>query len=171
MNCKCSAFLRSCLKVFRFNAFSDRPAGKRVEWTHCVCHKGTIRKLSCLSVGISLLGAYAIAQVPADWRKVGSTVIDLHLASLATGPVERVWFSEDGSRLFARTAWKHTYVTSDFEHWQIANEATAPETPTGSVKTLPENSARSKTSATLPTRIYAVGHFAYRSDDGGFTWA
>ena len=135
-----------------------------------MCHKATIRRVVCLSLALELLGAFAVAQIPADWRRVGSTTLDLSLASVATGPVERVWFSEDGVRLFVRTGLKRTYSTSDFEHWQIAADAVIPEAAAGLVKVLPESRAKSKTSATVPTRIYAVGRHGYRSDDGGYTW-
>ena len=135
-----------------------------------MCHKATIRRAVCLSLAFELAGSFAAAQIPADWRRVGSTTLDLSLASVASGPVERVWFSEDGVRLFVRTGLKHTYSTSDFEHWQIAADAVIPEAAAGLVKVLPESRAKLKTSATVPTRIYAVGRHGYRSDDGGYTW-
>ena len=135
-----------------------------------MCHKATIRRVIGLTLALEMLGASAVAQVPADWRRVGSTTLDLSLASLATGPVERVWFSEDGVRLFVRTGLKRTYATSDLEHWQIATDAVIPESAAGLVQVLPESKAKSKTSATVPTRIYAVGRYGYRSDDGGYTW-
>jgi len=135
-----------------------------------VCHKATVRKIACLGLALGLLGAPATAQISAEWRRVGSTTLDLSLASAATGPVERVWFSEDGTRLFVRTGLKRTYSTLDFEHWQFTADAAAPESPAGLVKVLPERLAKPKASATVPTRFYAVGRHGYRSDDGGFTW-
>jgi uncharacterized protein (TIGR03437 family) len=117
-----------------------------------------------------LFGAGAWAQTRTDWRHVGSTALDLSLASLATGPVERVWYAGDGSRLYVRTSLKRIYSTADFEHWEFVNDASAPDTPSGSVQTLPEKGAKPQTAATLASRIYAIGKYAYRSDDGGYTW-
>jgi uncharacterized protein (TIGR03437 family) len=135
-----------------------------------VCHNSTIRRIISLSCAFVLFGGYALSQAPADWRRVGSTALELSLASLATGPVERVWFSEDGAGLFARTALKRTYSTADFAHWQLANDAAVPDRPVERVKTLPESSAISRSAASLPARIYAAGLYAYRSDDGGLSW-
>ena len=56
-------------------------------------------------IGLVLAGVFlAAAQTHPDWRKVGSSSVELMLASPATGPVERVWYSAGGSLLFARTA-------------------------------------------------------------------
>ena len=49
-------------------------------------------------------GTASAQDVRADWRRIGNSAMDLSLASVATGPVDRVWFSEDGARLFARAA-------------------------------------------------------------------
>ncbi len=38
------------------------------------------------------------------WRHVGNSAMDLALPSLATGAVDRVWYSVDGSSLYAKTA-------------------------------------------------------------------
>jgi hypothetical protein len=39
------------------------------------------------------------------------------LASPATGPVDRVWFAPDGSRVFARTHSGRVFETIDYEVW------------------------------------------------------
>jgi uncharacterized protein (TIGR03437 family) len=102
-----------------------------------------------------------------DWRRIGSPVSDLSLASYAGGPVARVWYSADGSRLYARTASGQVWQTHDFESWEQAARAEAPErssTPTG------PDGALAVAPATLATRMYAAGKFAYRSEDGGLNW-
>ncbi|MEP6536388.1 MAG: hypothetical protein ABJF23_13770 [Bryobacteraceae bacterium] len=121
-------------------------------------------------MAMELLVSSATAQIRADWRRVGSTTVDLDLASAATGPVDRAWFSEDGATLFVRTGLKRIYSTSDFERWQWVPDAVIPESPAAAAKILPERMAKSRASATVPTRFYAVGRNGYRSDDGGFTW-
>src|SRR5271166_1163485 len=114
----------------------------------------------------------APAQVPGmDWRHVGNAAIDLSLAGLATGPVDRAWYSPDGSRLLIRTASGFVFETSDFETWRPVL-APAPEAATRTLAParLPENGARVRSSAPASTLLYAVGRFAYRSDNGGAIW-
>jgi uncharacterized protein (TIGR03437 family) len=108
--------------------------------------------------------------MPADWRRVGSTTLDLRLASVASGPVERVWFADDGARLYVRTSFNRIYSTTDFEHWQFTNDVPVPDTPLGFTQHLPEKTAKTKTAPSLGSRIYAIGANAYRSDDGGYSW-
>src|ERR1035438_8480897 len=82
-----------------------------------VCHKGTIR-VPIRVIGLVLAVVFlAAAQTRPDWRKVGSSAVELMLAAPATGPVERVWYSADGSLLFARTPSGKVFETADFETW------------------------------------------------------
>ncbi|HOQ44709.1 MAG TPA: hypothetical protein PLA43_08175 [Bryobacteraceae bacterium] len=104
-----------------------------------------------------------------DWRRIGNSAIDLALASPATGPVARVWFSEDGARLFVRTAAGRVYVTSDFEKWQPSNAVPPPaDDPAGTP--LPEGVRAIKSSPSRSSRLYALGRQVLRSDDGGGSW-
>lgn len=130
---------------------------------------GQARRLRC-----ALIAAFVVASAPAqtdtagkaqlrpEWRHIGNTAIDLWLASPASGPVDRVWFSSDGSQLFVRTAAGSTFSTTDFEKWQPSSAAPPPSTPEGSrdVKSIPLN----------PLRLYAFGQQVFRSDDGGLSW-
>lgn len=128
-----------------------------------VCRSATVLIFAAISVGVTL------AQSPPalDWRRVGNTVVDLSLASPAGGPVDRVWYSSDGQRVFARTASGRIWQTSDFESWQAAADVEPPErklesgAPDGAVAIA--NGLRA-------SRLYAAGRFAYRSDDGGLNW-
>jgi uncharacterized protein (TIGR03437 family) len=112
------------------------------------------------------------AQAPGmDWRHVGNAAIDLSLAGLATGPVDRAWYSPDGSRLLIRTASGFVFETSDFETWRpLLMPAPEPATRTLPPAQLPENGARVRSSAQASTLLYAVGRFAYRSENGGASW-
>src|SRR5437764_7909791 len=78
--------------------------------------------------GILLLTALAAAAqtTPPSWRRVGSAAIELALASPATGPVSRVWFSPDGSRLFALTASGREFESADLETWSPVAAAVQP---------------------------------------------
>ena len=53
------------------------------------------------------------------WRHVGNSAMELPLPSLATGAVDRVWYSTDGATLFAKTASGRVFETTDFEQWQF----------------------------------------------------
>jgi uncharacterized protein (TIGR03437 family) len=106
-----------------------------------------------------------------DWRKVGSSAVELTLASPATGPVDRVWFSGDGSQLFARTASGKTFVTIDFETWTSAAAIAPAVAPLElAAARLPEPAARIVGSAADPSRVYALGRQLSRSEDGGRSW-
>jgi uncharacterized protein (TIGR03437 family) len=96
--------------------------------------------------------------------------MELNLAGLASGPVERVWYTEAGS-LRIRTALQKVYETSDFEHWEAAPAgAAAPPAASGFAATLPEPDAHLRNPALPSPRVYAFGEFVYRSDDSGWHW-
>jgi uncharacterized protein (TIGR03437 family) len=93
------------------------------------------------------------------------------LASPATGPVDRVWFSADGSQLFARTASGSTFVTIDFETWAAAAAVAPPAAPLELANArLPDPTARLMNSAADPSHVYALGRYLSRSEDGGRSW-
>src|SRR6266478_5996584 len=61
-----------------------------------MCRKVTIRILAATGVLMSV--GFVFAQSPVlDWRHIGNSAVELSLPSVATGPVDRVWYSEDGS--------------------------------------------------------------------------
>ncbi len=104
-----------------------------------------------------------------DWRKVGPSSAELMLASPATGPVEQVWFSTQGSVLYARTR-TGIFWTADFETWTPAPEGSeAPATVPASAARLPEPGA---TIAGVSTRssVFALGRDLYESGDAGRSW-
>ena len=82
---------------------------------------------SLLAGGMALGQTASEAQRPA-WRKVGSSSVDLMLASPATGPVDNVWFAPDGRTLYARTHSGKSFETADFENW-TPSTATCPAPP------------------------------------------
>jgi uncharacterized protein (TIGR03437 family) len=108
---------------------------------------------------------------PVEWRRVGNPSMEVGLASPATGPVEAVWYSPDGGRLYARTPAGRVFATIDFESWTPAQGASEPAAPPPSaVDRLPEPGAKLVLAAAAPGRIYALGTQLYRSDDGGRSW-
>jgi hypothetical protein len=119
---------------------------------------------------LAMVAAAAAAQVNrADWRRIGNSSIDLGLASVATGPVERVWYSEDGATLYARTILGRVYATADFESWTaMGAEFKVPEIREAAAPRPPE--ARVHIRLATRGRFYAAGEYVYRSDDNGLNW-
>ncbi len=133
-----------------------------------MCHRATVRRALR---DMTLLAGFVCAATAqtAVWRRVGGTSVELSLASPATGAVDSVWFSPDGSRLLARTHSGRVFGTNDFETWTpAASEASRADRPAPAVGRLPEPGARA-----VPAgfgRIYALGNQLFRSEDGGRTW-
>lgn len=148
-----------------------------------MCRRATIRAL----IATAAFGAYsasswaqssaaASATAPlsssaTEWRHIGNSALELFLPSLATGAVDRVWYSQDGSTLFAQTASGRTFETSDFESWrQVSDKVAPPAQENPPAVHLPESGLKVSTQALGSNRYYGVGRQVYRSDDGGLTW-
>jgi uncharacterized protein (TIGR03437 family) len=97
--------------------------------------------------------------------------MDVSLPSLATGPVDRVWYSSDGSRLFAKTASGRVFGTGDFEQWQLINDPkiSPPVEEDPPVARTPEAAFKIAAGGTAG-RLYGVGQNVYRSEDAGDSW-
>src|SRR5262249_41166913 len=99
--------------------------------------------------------------------------IDLSLPSVATGRVDRVWYSQDGSILYAQTSAGRIFQTADFEQWtRVEDPKIAPpnrENPP--IVSSPETRLKSSAPTGLAARVYAIGHSVYRSDDDGSSWS
>src|SRR5882724_5629560 len=132
-----------------------------------MCKRATVGGV----VVAAVLASHALAQIAPDWRHIGNAAIERGLAGLATGPVDRAWFSQDGSQLYIRTASGKVWATADFESWkpaeQIVNEPVSRFNP----PRLPEPGARIRTRpAAAFGSVYAFGKNAWRSSDGGASW-
>jgi uncharacterized protein (TIGR03437 family) len=135
-------------------------------------HSGATRASRACAVCLATIVAagLAAAQQP-EWRRIGNSAIDLQLAGVTTGAVNRVWYSADGGRLFVRTSAGQMYETSDFESWKPAVlplPALAPSLD-GRAYRAPEPGARVRLADSR--RYYAAGKFVWRSEDGGRSWA
>jgi uncharacterized protein (TIGR03437 family) len=137
----------------------------------------TVRVLAATAgASLGLLAQSPDRQIPAaasanptTWRPIGNTVIDRSLAGLASGPVDRVWYSADGSQLLLRTTSGNVFATSDFETWKPTS-ATPPASPSPPVSgRLPEANAQTR-SARPGSRLYAFAKFVYSSGNGGSSW-
>ncbi len=161
------------------------PVGRtqEIKWTQPMCQSATERAGRASADWVRLAGRVAVfllvfalvpgsAQtVPApDWRHIGNGAIDAPLASPASGPVERVWFSADGSRLYARTASGFVFETSDREKWQPSSAAAPPRPEPGTATRLPAGTVAIQQHPSDRLRLYAFGSNLLRSDDDGATW-
>jgi uncharacterized protein (TIGR03437 family) len=145
-----------------------------------MCRKDTPSGWECpgkLARGVLavLLGAASVwAQTPAgirpDWRHIGNSAVDLALASAASGPVERVWYSADGNRLFVQTQAGDVFETSDFERWQSSSAVPPPAAPNALAASVPAGTLGVRAAPADERRLYAFGDQVYRSDDGGVSW-
>jgi uncharacterized protein (TIGR03437 family) len=132
-------------------------------------HKVTPAGLIHVIAAGMVLSVTATAQAPPTWSHIGNAAIDLGLADLATGPVQRVWYSAGGAGLLIRTSSGKIFETSDFETWQGAPPDTpVPPVPLTQASNPPESGAQIRQSS--GSRLYAFGTYVYRSDDTGAHW-
>jgi len=101
---------------------------------------------------------------------VGNAAIDRSLAGLATGPVNRAWYSNSGA-LLIQTESGSVLGTTDFENWRPVTTAAVPQAqPDPAAVHLPESIARVRAAPGAPATAYAFGKFVYRSENGGASW-
>jgi uncharacterized protein (TIGR03437 family) len=138
-----------------------------------VCHLGTLRTVYYTAVMVLVAASAAMAQVRIPvWHKVGSMAVDLNLASPATGPMQQVWFSADGSTLYARTPGLKTFATTDFDTWTPVANPPDPPAPgtTAQMVRLPEAGAQIVPASPNSNQAFALGRNLSRTDDGGHSW-
>src|ERR1700683_5010049 len=131
-----------------------------------MCPNATVRGTVVL---LAFAGTLAMAQSHPEWPHIGNGAIELALPAVATGPVDRVWYSSDGETLYARTHPGRTFSTSDFETWKPVQDASAVPPPDADppAPNSPEPGARAKTRA---GKMYGFARNAFRSDDNGSSW-
>ena len=138
------------------------------------CARGWLAGLGAIRLAALLVSASTgSAQTPApEWRHIGGSLMEFGLPSPATGPVSRVWFSPDGQSLFARTASGRVFKTADLEQWQPVTDdiAMPPSESLPAVDTAPEANLTFR-QVSSSGRIYGLGGYVYRSEDGGKTWS
>ena len=119
-------------------------------------------------------GWHALAQTTGlDWRHIGNTAIDLAFPSVATGPVDRVWYSSDGSTLYVRTLSGRIFQTTTFEQWRrvLDSKVVPPNRENPQTPSVPEPKLKVTAQVAGSGRLYGVGRDAYRSDDSGLSWS
>jgi len=135
-------------------------ATQRTKWVQAV-----LFLLFCAGAG----RGQAQDQRQPNWRHIGNSAIELSLPSAATGPVDRVWYSPDGSILYARVRSGRIFQTPDLETWKPVNDlsiAPPPEADSAAPNT-PEPGARLRQRG---VKMYSYAKNAFRSDDDGLSW-
>src|SRR6478609_1680173 len=151
--------------------FNESHSQKCARMIPSVCHKGTSRfrwaTLGAIACGV-LLGQSAQDLATPKWRKIGNSAVDLPLAAPATGPVDAVWFSPDGTRLYARTHSGSLFETVDFQNWTAAAVAPgpAPDVPV-TIQRAPAPNVRY---VSAQDKVFAIGQQIFRTDDNGVSW-
>jgi uncharacterized protein (TIGR03437 family) len=130
----------------------------------------TYRIVIATVLATSAVSAQISTDTPAStWRRIGNAAIDRSLADLASGPVDRVWYSATGS-LMVHTPSGRVFESADFETWKPASAPVPPESaPRVQPVNLPESDVRTRSRSGSST-LYAVGKFVYRSETSGATW-
>lgn len=117
-----------------------------------------------------------------DWRRIGSYSLNPAgegaLAGSVAGPVDRVWYSGDGSTLYARTSSGRTYQTSDLENWR-SSEVGPPSVSANRALGLAQGSAdvpgAMRDLAASPANpdelTVATDQGVFRSVDGAKSWS
>ena len=135
-----------------------------------MCRRSTSRSALLATLLGGAPGLLLAQSATLDWRHIGNSAVELSLPSVATGLVDRVWYSDDGSILYAHTPSGRIFETSDFEQWRLASGARVPAPANTDVVTSPESGVELRSHSTGSGRIYGVARNAYRSDDGGISW-
>lgn len=85
--------------------------------------------------------------------------------------MKQVWFSDDGSTLYARTASDRVFATTDFEAWRFVTDPPKPPVEQVAVPVRsPEPGARLVAASPNTNQVFALGRHLSRSDDGGRSW-
>lgn len=137
------------------------------------CHRSLTVSLAAMLLAPAVLTAQPAPPeggLRLEWRRLGNAALDLALASAATGPLVRVWRHPGSAGLFVQTLSGRVLSSADLESW-LESTAEPPPIPAPAVSVrLPEPGARVLQAVALPTRLYAIGRFVHRSDDGGANW-
>ena len=96
--------------------------------------------------------------------------MESRLAGPVTGPMLKVWYAPDGSRLYASGSGK-TFETQDFEKWDLTTNAPSPPTTFARQLALrPEPGAHYFAMSSGSQELWGVGRQLYHSDDNGKSW-
>jgi hypothetical protein len=118
-------------------------------------------------VALALTGVLG-ASAQTDWRRIGGSAVASSLAGPITGPAANVWYSQDGSLLYVRTASGRIFQTLDFENWESAADIEPPQTFAREPVRKPDSSPSARyfaMSASSP-EVWGAGRQLFHSEDG-----
>jgi uncharacterized protein (TIGR03437 family) len=102
-----------------------------------------------------------------DWRRIGASAMESRFAGPITGTMTDVWYSADGSVLYAKTQSGKTFQTQDFENWDPATDAPAPPaTVRLQPVRKPDPEAVYVAIGADSQQLWGLGQQLYRSGDG-----
>lgn len=127
--------------------------------------------LACLTAGAASLALAQSSPVTLDWRSAGNLSLDRGLAGFCSGPVSRVWYSADGSKLFVLGLGAKVFETSDFEQWTISTAPVPPPAGDEFSRSRPETGSKVFRADGARERVYAAGRYVYKSEDEGASWS
>ena len=113
------------------------------------------------------LAGVLCASAQTDWRHIGGSAVDSGLAGPVTGAMTNVWYSADGSSLYAQSPSGKIFETQDFENWELAGNPPPPPTtyPREPVRK-PEPGASYVAFSANADQTWGLGRQLYRSSDG-----
>jgi uncharacterized protein (TIGR03437 family) len=133
--------------------------------------------LTLALTAVGPLQAQRVAGLPGglrpDWRKIGGPSYEMALASPATGPVDRIWFSGNQERLVVRTSSGHYFESDDLDRWRSRPDFSVPGPEPDLVRAvpaLPEAGVTVRAGDSFYAKLYAFGSQVYGSEDGGRHW-
>ena len=130
-----------------------------------MCHKGTGKPLVRWVI-LALAGVLG-ASAQTDWRPIGGAAVDSRLAGPVTGSMAKVWYSADGSLLYAQTTSGKIFQTQDFEAWEpVLNPPAPPATFAREPVRKPEAGATYLAISADSEQTWGLGKQLYRSEDG-----
>ena len=135
-----------------------------------MCQKGTTRTLARLAA-LALAAVAAVSAQTTDWRRIGNSSADIQLASPVTGKVIQVWYSDDGSLLYALTASGKLFQTLNFESWDPATgDPKPPAIFNRAPARTPDPSATFVALRSDSVEMWGLGSQLFRSLDNGTSW-
>src|ERR1700687_5425228 len=121
-----------------------------------MCRRDATKFAAAIGLAAATVWSAYGQPIALDWRHIGNSAIELALPSVATGAVDRVWYSQDGSTLYARSAFWRIFQTGDLEGWNAVSDrkilSPAQENP--AAVRLPETGLRVSGQALGSNRYY-----------------
>ena len=119
-------------------------------------------------VTVALVAASLGPAAETRWSQLGGTGIDTGLAGPSGRPVDYVWYSADGSRLYARLASRQLWMSLDVGlSWQQVEDSARAIAEAGPLAPAPGGPPLRIVNNPYKANVsYALGEHLYRTEDG-----